>query len=154
MTVFQSSIALKDTTQLEVSTLNPHFVRFVQTSFLFVDTWTKVKNMLNRRCRLGVACLNGKLYAAGGYDGNSFLKSVECYDPSTDTWSSVCSMNVKRSRVALAANMGKLWAIGGYDGESNLSTVEVYDATTDSWSFVAPMVCHGGGVGAGVIPNQ
>lgn len=49
---------------------------------------------------------------AGGYDGNSFLKSVECYDPSTDTWTSVCPMNVKRSRVALAANMGKLWAIG------------------------------------------
>lgn len=62
-------------------------------------------------------------------------------------------MNVKRSRVALAANMGKLWAIGGYDGESNLSTVEVYDPQADTWTFVASMVCHGGGVGAGVIPN-
>lgn len=43
------------------------------------NTWTKVKPMLNRRCRLGVATLNGKLYACGGYDGSSFLRSVEEY---------------------------------------------------------------------------
>lgn len=30
------------------------------------NTWTKVVPMLNRRCRLGVATLNGKLYACGG----------------------------------------------------------------------------------------
>jgi len=108
--------------------------------------------MLNRRCRLGVATLNGKLYACGGYDGNQFLRSVEMYDPNKDAWKLVAPMNVKRSRVALSANMGKLWAIGGYDGESNLSTVEVYDPESDTWTFVASMCAHGGGVGAGVIP--
>jgi kelch-like protein 18 len=138
------------------------------------DTWTKVKSMLSRRCRLGVATLNGKLYACGGYDGSSFLKSVECYDPNSDSWKIIAPMNVKRSRVALTANMGKLYgknpyifksrrlgvlkpcifpAIGGYDGESNLSTVEVYDPLTDTWSFVSSMKWHGGGVGAAVLPN-
>lgn len=100
--------------------------------------------MTSRRCRLGVATLNGKLYACGGYDGSSFLRSVEVYDPSFDLWKSVASMNVKRSRVALTANKGKLYAIGGYDGESNLSTVEVYDPTLDSWTFVSSMLYHGG----------
>ncbi|XP_055538734.1 kelch-like protein 18 isoform X2 [Wyeomyia smithii] len=117
------------------------------------NTWTKVRSMLNRRCRLGVATLGGKLYACGGYDGSCFLRSVEVYTPEKDQWQLIAPMNVKRSRVALAANMGKLWAIGGYDGESNLSTVEVYDPKTDTWTFVAPMRHHGGGVGAGVIPN-
>ncbi|XP_031639917.1 kelch-like protein 18 [Contarinia nasturtii] len=112
----------------------------------------KVQPMLNRRCRLGVATLNDKLYACGGYDGNSFLKSVEEYDPIKDEWRLVAPMNVKRSRVALCANMGKLWAIGGYDGEINLSTVEVYNPKDDCWTFVAPMCAHGGGVGVGVIP--
>lgn len=70
------------------------------------NTWTKVVPMLNRRCRLGVATLNGKLYACGGYDGNQFLRSVEMYDPNKDVWKEVAPMNVKRSRVALSANMG------------------------------------------------
>lgn len=117
------------------------------------NTWTKVKPMLNRRCRLGVAALNDKLYACGGYDGNTFLRSVEVYDPVKDKWEHVAPMNVKRSRVALTANMGKLYACGGYDGESNLSTVEVYDPETNTWTFDTPMVAHGGGVGAAVIPN-
>lgn len=30
---------------------------------------------------MGVACLNGKLYAVGGHDGNQHLNTVECYDP-------------------------------------------------------------------------
>jgi kelch-like protein 18 len=40
--------------------------------------------MLSKRCRLGVATLNGKIYACGGYDGSSFLRSVECFDPVTN----------------------------------------------------------------------
>ncbi len=33
--------------------------------------------MLTKRCRLGVAALNGRLYACGGYDGSVFLKTTE-----------------------------------------------------------------------------
>ena len=82
--------------------------------------------MLSKRCRLGVAALNGKIYAVGGYDGSSFLKSVEMFDPRTNKWSFVASMNVTRSRVAVVANMDRLWAIGGYDGMKNLSTVSYF----------------------------
>lgn len=86
--------------------------------------------MSTRRCRLGVATLGGRLCelckivtistvcsnlrnsisdACGGYDGSSFLRSVEVYDANLDTWKQVAPMNVKRSRVALTANMGKLY---------------------------------------------
>jgi len=40
--------------------------------------------MLTQRCRLGVATLNGKLYVCGGYDGSTFLETVEEYDPIKD----------------------------------------------------------------------
>ena len=110
--------------------------------------------MQSKRCRLGVAALNGKLYAAGGYDGSVFLKTVECYDPVKNEWKSVKSMNVKRSRVALVATYGKLYAIGGYDGASNLSSVEVYVPDTDTWTFVKEMCAHEGGVGVGVLPVE
>lgn len=66
--------------------------------------------------RLGVAVLDGKLYACGGYDGSTFLRSVEVFDPRVNKWSLIAPMSVTRSRVALAANAGKLWAVGGYDG--------------------------------------
>ena len=38
----------------------------------------------SKMSRLGVATLNGKIYACGGYDGSSFLRSVECFDPETN----------------------------------------------------------------------
>ena len=84
--------------------------------------------MLSKRCRLGVAALNGKIYAVGGYDGSSFLKSVEMFDPRNNKWTFVASMNVTRSRVAVVANMDRLWAIGGYDGMKNLSTVRYFSS--------------------------
>ena len=110
--------------------------------------------MLSKRCRLGVASLNGKLYACGGYDGSVFLKTVETYDPVINKWTLVAPMNVKRSRVALVANCGKLYAIGGYDGFTNLNTVEVYDPEKNIWSFAPNMIAHEGGVGVGVIPLE
>ena len=110
--------------------------------------------MLSKRCRLGVAANNSKIYAVGGYDGSSFLKSVEVFDPITNKWSFVAPMNVTRSRVAVVANMDRLWAIGGYDGMKNLSTVEMYNPETNEWTFVASMESHEGGVGVGVIPVE
>lgn len=49
-------------------------------------SWTAVTPMLTKRCRLGVATLNDKLYVCGGYDGATFLQSVEMYDPDTDKY--------------------------------------------------------------------
>ena len=131
--------------------------------------WTQMPSMQRKRCRLGVATLNGKIYICGGYDGSTFLQTAEVFDPETGKWSYIASMNVMRSRVALVTNGGLLYAIGGYgtdddiillsisyliclfylflDGVSNLSTVEVYNPETDQWKFVAPMCSHEGGVG-------
>ena len=116
--------------------------------------WTHVRPMLTKRCRHGVASLNGKLYVAGGYDGNVFLKSVECFDPMANEWTRVADMQFKRSRVALSADCGKLYAIGGYDGTANLKSVEVYDPEKNIWTIAPPMCAHEGGVGVGVIPLQ
>lgn len=48
--------------------------------------WTQVASMLTKRCRLGAAALNNKLYVCGGYDGSTFLRSVEVYDPIADQY--------------------------------------------------------------------
>lgn len=41
----------------------------------------------------------------GGYDGSTFLDSVECYDPEQDTWSEVTHMTSGRSGVGVAVTM-------------------------------------------------
>lgn len=41
----------------------------------------------------------------GGYDGNTFLDSVESYDPEKDTWSEVTHMTSGRSGVGVAVTM-------------------------------------------------
>ena len=69
--------------------------------------------MKTKRCRLGLSGLNGKLYAAGGYDSLNFLSSVERYDPIEDKWDNVSPMIVKRSRMALVTCNSRLYAIGG-----------------------------------------
>ena len=44
------------------------------------------------RSRVALVANGSKLYAIGGYDGVSNLRSVEVYDPELDQWSFVASM--------------------------------------------------------------
>jgi hypothetical protein len=45
------------------------------------NTWHEGPELRSRRRHVGVACLDGKLYAVGGHDGNQHLNTVERYDP-------------------------------------------------------------------------
>lgn len=60
------------------------------------NRWAKCHPMTTARSRVGVAVVNGLLYAIGGYDGQRRLSTVEAYNPETDTWTRVGSMNSKR----------------------------------------------------------
>jgi len=59
------------------------------------------------RARLAVAVLDGKLYAAGGYNGGrglDYFSSVERYDPAVGAWEAVAPMAAARMK-AFAALM-------------------------------------------------
>uniref|UniRef100_A0A2K5QXG5 Kelch-like ECH-associated protein 1 n=1 Tax=Cebus imitator TaxID=2715852 RepID=A0A2K5QXG5_CEBIM len=57
-------------------------------------------------CRLSVVVVTvPSVLPVGGYDGHTFLDSVECYDPDTDTWSEVTRMTSGRSGVGVAVTM-------------------------------------------------
>ena len=89
------------------------------------------------------------LYAVGGYDGQSFLSTVECFDPSTNVWSPVASMTTARDGHGVTVLGGLLYAVGGFDGyaRSTLSTVECFDPSTNVWSPVASMATARSGPG-------
>lgn len=60
-----------------------------------------------------------RLYAVGGRDGSSCLKSVECFDPHTNKWSSCAPMSKRRGGVGVATWNGFLYAIGGHDAPAS-----------------------------------
>ena len=90
------------------------------------------------RAIVGVAVLDGKLYAVGGYN-NGVLSSVERYDPALDVWEVVAPMAEARYKLAVAVLDGKLYAVGGYNDHGFLTSVERYDPAANTWEAVAPL---------------
>ncbi|XP_064416029.1 influenza virus NS1A-binding protein homolog A [Latimeria chalumnae] len=89
------------------------------------------------RSGLGTAELNGKLIAAGGYNREECLRTVECYDPWEDCWTFIAPMRTPRARFQMAVLMDKLYVMGGSNGHSDeLSCGESYDPHTDDWTQV------------------
>src|SRR5438477_693139 len=93
------------------------------------DCWTTAASMPTARGTLGVATVNGILYAVGGVNNNTPytpLATVEAYDPATNTWTTKASMPTARAGVGVAAVNGLLYAVGGFT-TGNVGTVEAYD---------------------------
>lgn len=67
----------------------------IQFPFFFLrydpktDTWTMVAPLSMPRDAVGVCLLGDKLYAVGGYDGQTYLNTMEAYDPQTNEWTQV-----------------------------------------------------------------
>jgi hypothetical protein len=128
------------------------------------NSWTSKAPMQQARAGLGVAVVNGKIYAIGGSNvsgiyppimpAGGFVGTSEEYDPATDTWTFKTPMPTPRAYFAVVAYQNKIYCIGGvigigqgfYDGTSIpvpiylLSGVnEVYDPATDTWETKASM---------------
>ena len=58
--------------------------RSVEKLDLEQGRWVPVESMLSRRSTLGVAVLDGCLYAVGGFDGTNGLDTVEKYNLGKD----------------------------------------------------------------------
>src|SRR5206468_3550529 len=97
-------------------------------------SWTTKAPMPTARYGLGVATVDGILYAVGGWNGSSHLSTVEAYNPTTDTWGTKASMPTARADVGVAVVNGILYAVGGGNSSGVLTTVEAYDPATDTWA--------------------
>ncbi|XP_073777559.1 kelch-like protein 4 isoform X1 [Danio rerio] len=61
------------------------------------DTWTTVSSLSVPRDAVGVCLLGDRLYAVGGYDGQSYLNSVESYDAQNNEWTEEVLLNIGRA---------------------------------------------------------
>lgn len=117
------------------------------------NKWKPCLGMIYARNRVGVAVLDGQLYAVGGAQEVLHHKTVERYDPLEARWVEVARMNSARIGVGVAVVKRLLYAVGGFDGAIRLNTMEVYNPDRDSWTLMAPMRVTRSGAGVVALDN-
>jgi N-acetylneuraminic acid mutarotase len=125
------------------------------------NTWTTKAPMNQARNNLGMAVVNGKIYAIGGLnESQSFLGTNEMYDPETDKWVSKTPMPTPRSQFAISVYQNKIYVTGGLLKEPFVDRVrvsdanEVYDPSTDTWETKASMPTPRSGLSASVVKGK
>jgi N-acetylneuraminic acid mutarotase len=107
------------------------------------------------RSGLGVAVVNGKIYAIGGSADNGVIGTNEEYDPETDTWTYKKPMPTPRHYFATAGYQNKIYCLGGYLSNGTVTGVnEVYNPTTDKWETKAPIPTIRIGLQANVVNGK
>jgi hypothetical protein len=98
-------------------------------------TWTELARMPEPLRMVAVTCYEGKIYAAGGWNG-TLKKTLYIYDIATDTWSSGRDLPDKIWAAGLGAWDGKLYLVGGtYGGFYTASDrVDVFDIASGKWT--------------------
>ncbi|XP_075528142.1 uncharacterized protein LOC142560156 isoform X2 [Dermacentor variabilis] len=111
------------------------------------NSWSERCPMGVPRHRLGLAALDGLLYAVAGSHGTNCLSSVERYDPSTNAWTSVAGLSLPRYGLGAAVVRRRLYAVGGCDSATKFGLVERYCPERDRWDVVAPLKVPRSGAG-------
>jgi N-acetylneuraminic acid mutarotase len=125
-------------------------VHATETSFMSSN-----EPMHQARDNLGVAVVNGKIYAIGIEGGGS----IEEYDPSTNTWAFKAPMPIPRFFFATAVYQNRIYCMGGaiaccgsgfiVSGEN-----EVYDPATNTWATKEPLPTARANLQANVIDGR
>jgi N-acetylneuraminic acid mutarotase len=104
------------------------------------NSWTSLAPLSTARGGLGVAAVDGKIYAIGGSNGNSPVSVNEEYTPYSNEWTTKSPMPTARSGFAIAVYNNLIYCIGGTVGSNQyVGNNEVYNPSTDSWQTKASM---------------
>ena len=117
--------------------------------------WTPKADMPMPRWGLSTSAVAGTIYAIGGFEQGSALRTVEAYDPKTNTWTKKTDMPTPRTLLATSVVDGKIYAVGGGNlGQWALPTVEEYDPMTDTWTKKADMPTPRHQLSTGVVDGK
>ena len=130
------------------------------------NSWAEKAPMQIARGGLGVAEVDGKIYAIGGSNatavvviGEVFSGGVvgtnEVYDPATGNWTLRTPMPTPREFFAIATCRNKIYCIGGLTSSGQVTGVnEVYDPATDTWETKAAMPTAASNIEANVVNDK
>jgi N-acetylneuraminic acid mutarotase len=133
--------------------VNTRLVRAIENS------WTTKASMQTARAQLGVAAVNGKIYAIGGGNnsvtgGPNVLNVNEEYDAATNTWTTREPIPTARHSFGIAVYQNKIYCIGGSTNGPHLAVNEVYDPATNSWETKTSMPTARAGLTANTVNGK
>ena len=109
-------------------------VDIISNSGIAADSWKTVAPLPTARTGLGLAMVDGKIYALGGRSSNKIFDLNEVYYPTADTWFSKAPMPTPNSNFGTVVYQNKIYCLGGGNG-----TNQVYDPATNTWENKAFM---------------
>jgi N-acetylneuraminic acid mutarotase len=126
------------------------------------NTWTTKAPMHQARGLVGVAVVEDKIYAIGGYNATSsfanetFLSgTTEEYDPATNAWVYKTSMPTPMDMFATAVYKDKIYCFyGGLTRYGTSPLTQVYDPATDTWENSTAIPTSREGIQANVLGDK
>lgn len=103
------------------------FLRYLEVLHTSLETWVNLHLLQATFIDTFFFSKCYRLYAVGGRDGSSCLKSVECFDPHTNKWTLCAQMSKRRGGVGVTTWNGFLYAIGGHDAPASNLTSRLSD---------------------------
>ncbi|XP_055017092.1 kelch-like ECH-associated protein 1A isoform X2 [Boleophthalmus pectinirostris] len=111
------------------------------------NQWRQRESLNTPRNRVGVAEVDGCIYAVGGSQGSTHHSTVERWDPETNRWAYISPMSVARLGAGVTGYGGALYVVGGFDGQNRWNSAEKYQPETNTWVQLAPMGTVRSGLG-------
>ncbi len=123
-----------------------HACNVYSTAYVYTpthNTWSLLPSMQSPRYRFAAALgSDGRIYAIGGWYGNTALSSVEAFSFKTNSWTYVFSLpQPERAAAAAVDAKGNLYVMGGDNGAADGAIYynNVYRYTSNGWMAVAAM---------------
>jgi len=124
------------------------------------NSWLAAAELPRGANHVGVAVLNDRLYAIGGFIEQNRTPHDECfvYGAEGDKWSKIRPLPVACGAIACVGLNGRIHAIGGavgntFENRKSVDTHLVYDPATDQWTKRAPMQLGRDHTGTLVVNN-
>ncbi|KAF5192260.1 Kelch-like protein diablo [Thalictrum thalictroides] len=93
-----------------------------------VSSTTRAGDKLHSIC-------DGSIFLLGGYDGHSWLSTLDCYSPCKDILRFLQPMSTSRSHAAAAVLNNHIYMFGGGNGDVWCDKVEAYNPSSDEWTL-------------------
>lgn len=114
--------------------------------------WSRGADLPRARGAMGIAVLEGRIYAAGGQDGGVSFDDLAVYHVLEDRWEALPPLPTARNHLAAAALGGTIYAVGGR-ARGELATLEAYDVASAEWTLLPPMPTARGGIAAALLDD-